>query len=85
VILAGHKIVGFGIVSFGLGVLGLWIERDFFERWLVTPGLWCASVCMLTGGLGPILLVFADSAELSGIPKMQGAICIGYAFFFAIY
>jgi hypothetical protein len=85
VYLAGQPIVGLGICSVGLGVFGLWLDRRFLPIWLVTPAMWFSSICILTGGIGPILLVVSDSAELMGVFRMQVGICVGQCVFFGVY
>ena len=70
----------------GVGLIGLWIDRDGLNRWLIAPSVWAASVCILAGGIGPMIMVaFSEDAEGMGLGSMQVAMILGYIAFFGAY
>lgn len=81
----GDYVLSLGIISMGLGVYGLWIDRDCLNRWPIPPLFWFSSVCLLTGGIGPALFGSGDGTETAGLIKMQEALILGHFIFFSAY
>jgi hypothetical protein len=69
-----------------LGLWSLWIDREWLDIWALPPALWCSSVCIFAGGVGPLLLWISDSEhESGGLVQMQLGMLVGHLAFFLVY
>lgn len=46
-----------------VGLMLLYLDRGIIEKWLISPLFWFASVLILTGGIGPVLIQLSDALE----------------------
>jgi oligosaccharide repeat unit polymerase len=77
VAISGRLVIALGMIAIGVALAGLSIEKKVLRRWPMPPMLWFYSVCIIAGGVGPILLSDAVDRSLDGIPAMQVGFIIG--------
>lgn len=84
-VFAGSRILGLGLANVGLGVIGLWIDRELLRSWPLSPVAWFSAVCIFMGGLGPILIALSGEAAVPSLDKVQLGVFLGHAAFFSLY
>jgi hypothetical protein len=85
-LILGGISAGLSVVLMALGLLGLWIDRDWLRVWPSPPMVWFALVCVFSGGVGPLLLlVSGEQSQTGDLDQMQVGMALGAFVFFVAY
>ncbi len=82
----GRAEIAVSLLLILLGLFGLRLDRIWMNRWPIPPSFWFSSVCIFSGGIGPILLnISGGESETAGTLSMQVGMLLGHSVFFLAY